>query len=124
MIGYVTLGTSDLDRAKHFYTTLLAPLGASVLMDLGRFAAIGSEPGSPMLAVCTPWDEQDPTPGNGVMVALPVGSFERVDEMHARALSLGGSDEGAPGERGEGFYGAYVRDLDGNKLCFYHLNGG
>lgn len=123
MIGYVCLGTSDMDRARHFYTTLLAPLGASVLMDMGRFAAIGNTPGQPMLAVCTPWDEKAPTHGNGTMVAIPPGSVELVNELHARALEFGGTDEGEPGERGEGFYGAYCRDPDGNKLCFYHLHG-
>jgi catechol 2,3-dioxygenase-like lactoylglutathione lyase family enzyme len=124
MIGYVTLGTSDMERAKQFYTSLLAPLGASVLMDSGRMAAIGNEPGQAMLALCTPWDEGAPTPGNGTMVAIPSASVAMVRELHQRALELGGSDEGPPGERGEGVFGAYVRDPDGNKLCLYHLNGG
>ncbi|MBN7798103.1 hypothetical protein [Parahaliea mediterranea] len=73
MIGYVTLGTNDMERAKYFYTTLLAPLGASVLMDMGRFAAIGNTPGAPMLSICTPWDGEPSTVGNGTMVAIPHG---------------------------------------------------
>jgi catechol 2,3-dioxygenase-like lactoylglutathione lyase family enzyme len=124
MIGYVTLGTANLERAKQFYTSLLAPLGASVLMDRGRIVAMGNKPGRPMLALCTPWDEEAPTAGNGTMVAIPSDSVAMVDELHQRALALGGHDAGVPGERGEGFYGAYLRDPDGNKLCFYHLHGG
>jgi predicted lactoylglutathione lyase len=120
MIGYVTIGTADMEKAKAFYLALLEDLGASVLMDMGRLAAIGS-PGGPMLAVCTPYNEEAPDPGNGNMVAIPPGSKEMVDKLHAKALELGGTDEGAPGQRMDGFYGGYFRDLDGNKMCFFHM---
>jgi predicted lactoylglutathione lyase len=67
--------------------------------------------------VLTPFDGKPATVGNGVMVALYVDSRAKVDALHARALELGGSDEGAPGPRGDsGFYAGYFRDLDGNKL--------
>ncbi len=67
-----------------------------------------------------PHDKNAATVGNGVMIALKVGSREQVDALHAKALTLGGTDEGQPGPRGEhGFYGAYFRDLDGNKLNAY-----
>jgi predicted lactoylglutathione lyase len=66
--------------------------------------------------VTIPFDKQPATAGNGNMVALAASSREQVDRLHARALELGGSDEGAPGQRWEGFYAAYFRDLDGNKL--------
>ena len=59
--------------------------------------------------------------GNGHMTALFVADTALVDKLHAKALALGGSDEGAPGPRGDGFYGAYFRDLDGNKLCFFNM---
>jgi predicted lactoylglutathione lyase len=73
-----------------------------------------------MLAVCTPYDEGRASVGNGVMVALTAEAREGVDRLHAKALELGGSDEGAPGPRGDGgFYGGYFRDLDGNKLCAF-----
>ena len=75
----------------------------------------------PILAVCTPFDEAPPHRGNGNMVAFPAGSREGVDELHARAVSLGASDEGAPGERMPGFYGGYFRDLDGNKAVFFQM---
>ena len=120
MIGYVTIGTADMEKAKAFYVTLLEDLGASVLMDIGRFAAIGA-PGGPMLAVCTPYNEEAPNPGNGNMVAISPGSTEMVDKLYAKALALGGTDEGEPGQRMDGFYGAYFRDPDGNKMCFFHM---
>jgi len=123
MIGYTTLGTNDLDRAVAFYDALLATFGAGPIMNDGRlviWAAEGSMAG--MRAVWTPNDEQTATVGNGVMVALNAGSQDNVKTLYAKALELGGTDEGEPGPRGEGgFYGAYFRDLDGNKLngfCF------
>jgi predicted lactoylglutathione lyase len=74
-----------------------------------------------MFVVCTPFDEQPASVGNGMMVALKAGSPEQVDQIHALALAHGGADEGAPGPRGPGFYGAYFRDLDGNKLCVFKM---
>lgn len=120
MIGYVTIGTRDMEKAKAFYLELLSDLGASVLLDAGRIAFIGTGMDKPMLAVCIPYDEKDPQPGNGTMVAISPGSKEGVDKLHAKALELGASDEGEPGQRIEDmFYGAYIRDPDGNKVAFY-----
>jgi predicted lactoylglutathione lyase len=121
MIAYVTIGVSDIEKAKAFYQELLADLGVTVLMDIGRLAALGSPEGGPMLAVCIPYDEGAPNPGNGNMVAIPPGSRELVDSLHAKALELGGTDEGEPGPRMDGFYGGYFRDPDGNKICFCHF---
>ena len=121
MIAYTTIGTTDIEKAKAYYLALLEDLGVSVLMDLGRLAALGSANGGPMLAVCTPYNEDAPSPGNGNMVAIAPGSKEMVDKLYARALELGGSDEGEPGQRMDGFYGGYFRDPDGNKMCFCHF---
>ena len=121
MIGYVTLGTSDMDRAKAFYDQLLEPFGAKVLMDMGRFVLWGTSFEEPCLAAATPYDEKPATVGNGTMIALRAPSKEAVDALHAKALELGGKDEGAPGPRGDGFYAGYFRDLDGNKLNAYFL---
>ncbi len=121
MIGYITIGTNDIEKAKAFYTELLAPLGASVLMDMGRIALMGTGMDAPMLGVCVPYDESDPQPGNGNMVAFPAGSREMVDQLYAKALELGGTDEGPAGERMPTFYGGYFRDPDGNKAVFYHM---
>ena len=80
------------------------------------FVAWAVNPDQPGLSVTRPWDGNPATAGNGTMVALAVDSKERVDEVYAKAMELGGSDEGPPGTRMEGFYAAYFRDLDGNKL--------
>mgnify|MGYP001822537646 CR=1 FL=1 len=120
MIGYTTIGVSDMEAAKAFYSGLLADLGASVLMDMERIAFIGTGMDAPMLAVCVPYNEESQAPGNGNMVAISAGSKEAVDALHEKALELGGSCEGEPGQRiPDMFYGAYVRDPDGNKLAFY-----
>ena len=121
MIAYTTIGTADIEKAKAYYLALLEDLGASVLMDLGRLAALGSPSGGPMLAVCKPYNEEAPSPGNGNMVAIAPGSKEMVDKLYAKALELGGTDEGEPGQRMDGFYGGYFRDPDGNKICFCHF---
>ncbi len=122
MIGYVTIGVHDMERAKTFYTELLADLGASIVMDMERIAFIGTEAGGPLLGICTPFNEQDPAPGNGNMVAINPGSKEKVDAMYKKALALGASCEGEPGQRiADVFYGAYIRDLDGNKIAFAQL---
>ena len=117
MIGYVTLGTNDLAKAVAFYDELLAVIGASRFMAAEDvFVAWAVNPDQPGLSVTRPWDGNPATAGNGTMVALAVESKERVDEVYAKAMELGGSDEGPPGTRMEGFYAAYFRDLDGNKL--------
>jgi catechol 2,3-dioxygenase-like lactoylglutathione lyase family enzyme len=120
MIGYVILGTNDLPRASSFYDTLLAEMGVTRMMEFGdRGFAWGPAMDKPMLCVMTPYDGGPATVGNGVMVGIAVESCDVVDRMHQKALELGGSDEGPPGLRadgGDGFYAAYFRDLDGNKL--------
>lgn len=122
MIGYVTLGVSDLARAKAFYTELLAELNASLLIDMDRIAFFGKDMSNPMLAICIPYNEQQQSPGNGNMVALNPGSKEACDALYHKALALGATCDGEPGQRiPDMFYGAYVRDPDGNKLCFFQF---
>ena len=122
MISYVTLGVSDLTAAKTFYSQLLADQGAKTLIDMDRISFIGKSMEQPMLAVCIPFNKEAPQPGNGVMVSFAPGSKEGVDAMYNKAIALGASCDGAPGERIPNvFYGAYVKDLDGNKLCFNHF---
>lgn len=124
MIGYVTLGTNDLNRAVAFYDALLAELGAGRFMEEETFVAWAVAPDKPGLSVCQPFDGNEATVGNGTMVALAVDSSEKVDAVHARAMQLGGVDEGAPGQRMEGFYAGYFRDLDGNKLNVFFASHG
>ncbi len=119
MIGYVTLGTNDLQRASAFYDSLLAVIGAGRLMESDTFIAWATGPKAPALSVTKPFDGTAATVGNGTMVALVVDSRDKVDAVYNKAMELGGADEGKPGERVENFYAAYFRDLDGNKLnCF------
>jgi len=117
MVGYTTIGTNDLPRATAYFDALLGELGAKPLMKGDRMVIYGKEFGSGMLALCTPFDKQKATAGNGVMIALTADSEDTVRKLHAKALALGSADEGAPGPRGPGFFGAYFRDLDGNKFC-------
>ena len=119
MVGYVTLGTNDFQRAAKFYDELLAVLGGKRAMEMDRFIAWSS--GSNMMSIIKPFDGKAATVGTGVMVALAASSREQVDAVHAKALALGGKDEGAPGPRGDGFYAAYFRDLDGNKLNAFFM---
>ncbi|MEH6358084.1 MAG: VOC family protein [Pseudomonadales bacterium] len=122
MIGYVTIGVKDMEKAKKFYLDLLSDFGVKVLADMGRFALIGSSMEEPCLAVCIPVNEEDPQPGNGNMVAFNPGSKEKVDVFYHKAIALGGTCEGAPGQRiPDVFYGAYFRDPDGNKVAFYQF---
>lgn len=122
MIGYVTIGTNDMDKACAFYDALLAEVGAKQLFGMDRIKFYGTGPGQAMLAVCIPYDEKPQSAGNGVMVAIPANGIEQITKLYNKALELGATDEGEPGERIPGmFTGAYVRDLDGNKLCFFEM---
>ncbi len=124
MLGYTTIGVNDMDRAVAFYDGLLAEAGAKRLMDMDRIKFYGTAPDQAMLAICIPHNEEPQNCGNGNMVAIPGGSREGVDKLYAKAMELGATDEGEPGERMPVFYGAYVRDLDGNKLCFFEMKQG
>ena len=121
MIGYTCVGTNDLEKAVHFYSELLGLLGAKPFFKTDRGVGWGVSPGQPMFSVMQPFDGHPATAGNGTMVALAAADAEQVQALYAKALALGGKDEGAPGPRGKGFYGAYFRDLDGNKLAAYCL---
>lgn len=126
MIGYVTVGSNDLDKARAFYDALMPVIGAQRIMEFGEnFTMYGTSLGRPGLAVCRPYNGNEATIGNGNMSAIVVDSRDKVNAIHARALELGGTCEGPPGVRGEegpqAFYGAYFRDLDGNKLCAFRI---
>ena len=120
MVGYVTIGVSDMQRAVGFYDRLLAEVGGKQIMGMDRIKFYGTGAGA-NLAICIPYDQKAPQPGNGTMVAIAGGSPEGVDKLYAKAIELGARDEGEPGQRLPFFYGGYVRDLDGNKLCFFDM---
>ncbi len=116
MIGYVTLGTNDLKRAAAFYDAIAAEMGTKRMMEYETFIAWGEPGGAAGIGLTKPFDGNAATVGNGVMVALAAKDRAQVDRLYNLALSLGAKDEGAPGDRGGGFYAAYFRDPDGNKL--------
>jgi len=121
MIGYITVGTNDFEKAVAFYDDLLAVVGAGRFMQEDTFVAWAVAPDKPAFSVTKPADGNAATVGNGMMIALSADSAELVDAVYAKALELGGSDEGPPGQRGDGFYAAYFRDLDGNKLNIFYM---
>ncbi len=116
MIGYVTVGTNDLPRAAKFYDALAAEMETPRMMEFETFIAWGKPGGAAGIAATKPFDGSAASVGNGVMVALEAKDNAQVDRLYAIALAHGGTDEGPPGPRGEGFYAAYFRDPDGNKL--------
>lgn len=120
MIGYSTIGVKDLNAAKDFYCKLF---DAQVQIDAGRIAFLGKDKEQPMIAICEPYNKEAPHPGNGTMLAFPGGSRDGAAALYDKAIKLGATCDGAPGQRIEDmFYGAYVRDADGNKLCFYDFS--
>ena len=121
MIGYVTVGTNDLERSKQFYDNLFEELGARSFFANERIVFWTVKDGASSFAIAKPYDEKEASVGNGNMVAIHVNSREQVDAIYAKAMELGATDEGPPGERIPTFYGAYIRDLDGNKLVFYKM---
>ncbi|MDJ0795178.1 MAG: VOC family protein [Woeseiaceae bacterium] len=124
MIGYVTLGTDDVPRAAKFYDELLAVVGAGRVYEGDNFVAWGTSMNDPSLSLITPFDGKPASVGNGTMVALVVNAPEKVHEVHAKALELGGMNEGDPGPRVDNFYAGYFRDLDGHKLNVFCIVAG
>lgn len=129
MLGYITMGTNDLPRARAFYGDLLGTIGAQKIMefgeDLGGFTLFSASMEQPGIAVTAPYNQEPATVGNGNMAAIVMKERAQVDAFHAKALELGGACEGPPGVRGDegpqAFYGAYFRDPDGNKLCAFRI---
>ncbi|MBB6520349.1 VOC family protein [Pseudoteredinibacter isoporae] len=121
MIGYVTLGTNDFAKAADFYDGLLGSIGATRFMEMDTFMAWAVDPGKPMICISKPFDGNEATVGNGCMTAVAMDAQDKVDAFYHKAIELGASDEGKPGSRGDGFYAAYFRDLDGNKLCAFTI---
>ena len=128
MIGYVTLGTDDLDRSRAYFDGLLGSIGAKRLMQFadedGGFTMYGVSMDRPAIVVTRPHDKQPAHHGNGNMVAIVMDSRDKVDAFHAKAIELGGSNEGDPGFRGDpkfGYYFAYFRDPDGHKFAVFNI---
>ncbi|MDJ0911477.1 MAG: VOC family protein [Woeseiaceae bacterium] len=123
MIGYITLGTNDMQKAAAFYDALLESVGVSRMMEGENFIAWGPKNAPPWLSIIKPYDGQPASVGNGVMVAFAMDAPEKVDAFYAKAIELGAADEGAAGPRGDQFYAGYFRDFDGNKLNAFCMTG-
>ncbi len=119
-LSHVTIGTNDIEQAKGFYDALLEPLGGARTVTHEHVLGYGlGETGQTVFWVVSPFDRQTATVGNGTHIAFNAATRADVDAFHGTALANGGADEGPPGLRPhyhDNYYGAYVRDLDGNKL--------
>jgi catechol 2,3-dioxygenase-like lactoylglutathione lyase family enzyme len=116
MFSHTMLGVSDLERAVAFYTPIAEILGWRQYVHRPEDGWAGWQPGQ----ADDPFNGAVPHPGNGTMLALDARTCAQVDKCHALAMASGGRDEGAPGLRPHyhpDYYGAYFRDLDGNKIC-------
>ncbi len=118
-LAYCTVGSNRLSEAKAFYDALLGSAGMTSLFEHPTGGRVYGKDGALVFGVLGPFNKQPATAGNGSMSAFKFDTRQDVDAFHAKALALGGTDEGAPGERGPGFYFSYFRDLDGNKLCAF-----
>lgn len=123
MIGYVTLGTNDLERAVSFYDQLFATIGAGRFIETEQFVAWSTGMDQAGVSITKPFDGKPATVGNGTMVAIMLDSQDKVDAFYQKAIELGATCEGKPGPRAEmsGFYAGYFRDLDGNKLNAFNM---
>jgi catechol 2,3-dioxygenase-like lactoylglutathione lyase family enzyme len=118
---YCTVGSNRLEEAKKFYDALLATSDIAPLFEHPSGGRVYGKEGVPNFAVLGPFNEEPATAGNGSMFAFSFNTRTEVDAFHAKALELGGTDEGAPGVRGPNWYFSYFRDLDGNKLCAFSM---
>ena len=121
-VGYVTLGTNNLEKACAFYDVLLGSISFSRIWDDGKLIIWGKSLEEAAVGVTPPFDEANATVGNGVMVAMQMDNEEQVQAFYNQAIALGASDEGEPGQRINNFYAGYFRDLDGNKLNAFCFN--
>ncbi len=122
MLGYITLGTNDLAAASRFYDSLFAQINVKRIMPGSEehgYVVWAKDMDSTGFSILKPFNGETATPGNGNMAAIAAGSPELVQQLYHKAIELGGLCEGEPGDRGNGFYAAYFRDLDGNKLNAY-----
>ena len=117
-IGFVMVGTNDLEKSSKFYDAILAHLKMKRVTVTERYIGYGfSEDDGAKFYITKPHNKENANAGNGTMVALSAESKEAVNKFHVTALEIGAVDEGAPGERSDGNYYAYVRDPDGNKIA-------
>jgi catechol 2,3-dioxygenase-like lactoylglutathione lyase family enzyme len=118
MLHHVSIGVADVARAAQFYDRVLQALGYKRVFEVLPYG-IGYGDKQPSFWVQLPHDQQAASVGNGMHIAFNATSEEMIRAFHRAALDAGGSDDGAPGPRpdyGPDYFGAFVRDLDGNKI--------
>ena len=123
-LNYVMLGSNDVKAARDFYDAVLPAIGGKLTAEFMPHAFCYELRGGGRVWVATPHNEETAAHGNGNMIGLACEARAEVDAAHRTALAQGGTNEGDPGPRpmyGPDFYGAYVRDLDGNKMSFVYL---
>ena len=126
MVSYATVGSNDLQAAREFYDLLLGSIGIKPLFEHPSGGQVYGADGMMTFGVVGAYDGAAASPGNGTMIGFALESPKAVDAFHALAVALGGGDEGLPGKRGgdgSPFYMSYFRDLDGNKLTGYYVEG-
>jgi catechol 2,3-dioxygenase-like lactoylglutathione lyase family enzyme len=124
MASYSTVGINDPAKSVPFYDALLGSIGMKTVYDMGERGRIYAGGDKQFFGVLKPHDGKPATVGNGTMIGFPFNTLEEITAFHAKALELGATCEGAPGLRGpegSGVYFAYVRDLEGNKLCAFRF---
>ncbi|MBD8554430.1 VOC family protein [Rhizobium sp. CFBP 8762] len=121
MFSHITIGVTDVARATDFYAPILEVLGLTLKFSDDRWSGWKHpQEDRPLFVITRPFDDQRPAPGNGNMVAFLAESRSLVQRCYHMAIACGGTDAGQPGLRPQyhaHFYGAYFRDLDGNKIC-------
>jgi len=119
VIGFVMVGTNDLEKSSKFYDSVLVHLGMKRVTITERYIGYGhsSEDSGVKFYITKPHNKENANAGNGTMVALSAETKEAVDKFHKTALENGATDEGAPGPRSDGNYYGYIRDHDGNKIA-------
>jgi predicted lactoylglutathione lyase len=115
-MNYFVFGTNDMQSAVSFYDALFVGSEMKKINDEGRMTLWAGE--DFMFALAEPFDDNEATVGNGTMIGLNLKSADEVKRVYAKALSIGGVDEGQPDIR-SGRFSAYVRDLDNNKICLF-----
>lgn len=123
MLTGACIGTNDLKTAKVFYDTVLETIGMKCLFSLEHELGYGPEGGDPNFYVVTPYNEEPASFGNGTQMIFKAPSEQAVRAFHAAVMKCGGLNEGLPGLRDycDGYYGAYARDLDNNKIHAFFI---
>ena len=129
MFAFITIGTNNLFLSSEFYDSLLNPLGIFKVINKDRYIGYAKKENFELIEkgkteliefyLMRPYNKKKATNGNGTMIVFDLKTIEKVDEFPQMAISKGATNEGLPGPRHDENYYAYIRDLDGNKICAF-----